>query len=159
MFHVVKEPRWESLQKLRDAASQRARYSDCSVCLSNFNDVTAQLLKKEKAIYHLECYKLATNKTFIDRLRKRPEAQPNALALDRDNCNTKEVEIVENRRDLCSKSIGFDKTKCIICQERRGKLRKAMDVNLVKRMLDVAKALPEKGFFIRLNSIPNAMMQ
>ena len=141
---------------MRDAASERARYSDYSVCLSNFNDVTAELLKKEETIYHLECYKLATNKTFIDRLRKRPVAQPNALAIDRDNCNTKEVKIVENRRDLHSKSIGFDKTKCIICQERGGKLRKAMDVNLGKRMLDVAKALPEKGFFIRLNSIPNA---
>ena len=93
---------------------------------------------------------------FIDRLRKRPEAQPNALALDRDNCNKKEVEIVENRRDLRSKSIGFDKTKCIICQERGRKLRKSMDVNIGKRMLDVAKALPEKGFFVRLKSIPNA---
>ena len=30
-----------------------------------------------------------------------------------------------------------------------------MGVNLGKRMLDVAKTLPEKGFFIRLNSIPN----
>ena len=95
MFQVVKERRWKSLQKLRDAASERARYSDYSVCLSNFNDVTAELLKKEEVIYHLECCKLATNKIFIDRLRKRPEAQPNALALDRGNCNTKEVEIVE----------------------------------------------------------------
>ena len=126
---------------------ERVRYSDYSVCLSNFNDVTAELLKKEEAIYHLEYYKLARNKTFIDRLWKRPEAQPNALALDKDNCNTKEVEIVENRRDLCSKSIGFDKTKCIICQERGGKLRKAMDVNLDKRMLDFAKALPRKRLF------------
>ena len=156
MFQVVKEPRWESLQKLRDAASERARYSDYSVFLSNFNDLTAELLKKEEAIYHLECYKLAMNKTFIDRLRKRPEAQPNALALDRDNSNTKEVEIVEHRRDLRFKSIGFDKTKCIICQERGGKLRKAMDVNLGKRTLGVAKTLPEKGFSIRLYSIPNA---
>ena len=89
-------------------------------------------------------------------MRKRPEAQPNALALDSDNCNTKEIEIAENRRDLPSKSIGLDKTKCIICQERGGKLRKAIDVNLGKRMLDVAKALPGKGFFIRLNSIPKA---
>ena len=156
MFQVVKEAKWESLQKLRDAASERARYSDYSVCLSNFNDVTAELLRKEEAIYHLECYKLATNKTFIDRLSKRPEAQPNALALYRNNRNRKEVEIVENRRDLRSKSIGFDKAKCIICQEMGVKLRKAMDVNLGKRMLDVAKALPEKGFFIRLNRIPNA---
>ena len=31
-----------------------------------------------------------------------------------------------------------------------------MDVNLGKRMLDIAKALPERGFFIRLKSIPNA---
>ena len=139
MFHVVKNPRWESLQKLRDEASEITRYSDYS-----------------EAIYHLECYKLATNKTFIDRLRKRPEAQPNALTLDRDNCNKKEVEIVENRRDLRSKSIGFDKTKCIICQERGRKLRKSMDVNIGKRMLDVAKALPEKGFFVQLKSIPNA---
>ena len=30
-----------------------------------------------------------------------------------------------------------------------------MDVNLGKRMLDVAKGLPEKGFFIRLNNILN----
>ena len=89
-------------------------------------------------------------------MSKRPEAQPNALALYRDNRNRKEVEIVENRRDLRSKSIGFDKAKCIICQEMGVKLRKAMDVNLGKRMLDVAKALPEKGFFIRLNRIPNA---
>ena len=80
-------------------------------------------------------------------MRKRPEAQPNALALARDNCNTKEVEIVENRKDICSKNIGFDKTKYIICQEKAGKLRKAMDVNLGKRMLDVAKILPEKVFY------------
>ena len=156
MFQVVKEPRWESLQKLQDAASERARYSDYLVCLSNFNDITAELLKKEETIYHLECYKLATNKTFIDCLRKNLEAQSNALALHRDNCNKKEVEIVENRIDLRSKSIGFDKIKCITCQEKGGKLCKAMGVNLDKRMLDVAKTLPEKGFFIRLNSIPNA---
>ena len=31
-----------------------------------------------------------------------------------------------------------------------------MDVNLGKRMLDAAKALPEKGFFTWLYSIPNA---
>ena len=114
MFQVVKEPRWASLQKLQDVASERARYSDYLVCLSNFNDITAELLKKEEAIYHLECYKLATNKTFIDCLRKHLEAQPNALALHRDNCNKKEVEIVENRIDLCSKSIGFDKTKWVL---------------------------------------------
>ena len=89
-------------------------------------------------------------------MRKRPTAQPNALGLNRDNCNTKEVEIVENRKDICSKNIGYDKTKYIIYQERAGKLRKAMDVNLGKKMLDVAKTLPEKGFFIRLNSTPNA---
>ena len=35
-------------------------------------------------------------------------------------------------------------------------MRKAMDVNLGKRMLDAAKALPEKGFFTWLYSIPNA---
>ena len=83
-----------------------------------------EFLKKEEAIYHLDCYKLERNKTFIDRLRKRPEAHPNALALDGDNCNAKEVEIVESRRDLLSESIGFDKTKHIICQERGGKLRR-----------------------------------
>ena len=64
------------------------------------------------------------------------------LALDRDNYNTKEVEIVKNRRDLRSKSI----TKCFICQERGGKLRKTMGVNLGKRMLDHAKALPFRAF-------------
>ena len=31
-----------------------------------------------------------------------------------------------------------------------------MEVNLGKRILDAAKALAEKDFFIRLNSIPNA---
>ena len=64
MFQVVKEPRWNSLQKLRDAASERARYSDYSVRLSDFNDVPAELLEKEEAIYHLECDKLATNKNL-----------------------------------------------------------------------------------------------
>ena len=59
-------------------ASDIVRYSDYSVRLSNFNDVTAELLKKEETIYRLKCYKLATNKAFIDRLRKCPEAQPNA---------------------------------------------------------------------------------
>ena len=76
-------------------------------------------------------------------MRKNLEAQSNALALHRDNCNKKEVEIVENRIDLRSKSIGFDKIKCITCQEKGGKLCKAMGVNLDKRMLDVAKTLPE----------------
>ena len=135
-------PRWENIQKLRDAASERARYSDYSVCLGNFNDVTAELFKIEEAIYHLECYKLATNKTFIDRLRKRPEAQPNMLALDRDNSNTKEIEIVEDRRNHRSKSTGFDKTKHIICQEREGKLRKAMEEDV-----RCCKSLIRKRFF------------
>ena len=44
----------------------------------------------------------------------------------------------------------------MICQEREGKLRKSMEVNLGKRILDAAKALAEKDFLIRLNSIPNA---
>ena len=127
---------------MRDAASERVRYSDYSACLSNFNDVTAELSKIEEAIYHLECYKLATNRTFKDCLRKRPEAHPNALALDRDNCNTKEIEVVENRRNHCSKSIGFDKTKCIICQNRGGKLRKAMEEDV-----RCCKSLARKRFF------------
>lgn len=50
----------------------------------------------------------------------------------------------------------YDKNACIICQADGGKLHKVCFKRTGEKMLEVASKLPDRSFFLRLNSIPNA---
>lgn len=114
------------------------------------------MLKEKSARYHKECYKSATNKVFIERLRARFAKQSS----DGKSCEVQEKDVVQTSSlhipGLRSRSTGYDRTSCIICQENEGDLHNAMSKAVGEKMFNVAKLLPEKGFFLRLNSIPNA---
>ena len=50
----------------------------------------------------------------------------------------------------------YKKELCVICQKDGGKLRKVEFLQTGKKMYEVAKVLPNKEFFIRLSTIPQA---
>ena len=59
-------------------------------------------------------------------------------------------------RILRSSGILYNRDLCAICQKDGGLLRNASLEQTGKNMLQVAKDLSDKSFFIRLNSIPKA---
>jgi hypothetical protein len=55
------------------------------------------------------------------------------------------------------KEVQYLKDRCIICQEDLyEKLHKVEFEKTSQHMLEIAKALTDKAFFMRLNTIPNA---
>ena len=54
----------------------------------------------------------------------------------------------------CTRSSLYRTELCVICQKEDGKLRKVAVKSTSKRMVDVAKRLSSKGFFLRLNRMP-----
>ena len=91
-------------------------------------------------IYHTECYNSATNKTDIERSRKRG-------ILDGDITETKFLQ---------SNTAGYDNTRCIICQEPGGKLITVQFIKTGQRILEVARKLEDPQLFLRMNNIPSA---
>ena len=55
-----------------------------------------------------------------------------------------------------SSGVAYDKDSCIICQTPAGKLHKVEYMITGEKMLEVARKLSDKGFYLRLNTIPNA---
>lgn len=139
------------MQKLLEKIEERAKYGDQKYvdCLEKIREVD-----KDQIIYHLECYKSTTNKTEIDRCRKRFENKAETPREDRRN----EVDAVNDKtvKTLRSNSTTYDKTRCIICQDPGGKLRTVQYIKTGERMLEVARKLPEPQFFLRMNNISSA---
>ena len=160
LFKVVKCP--EFIEKLINAFEERIKYGDESIppSASSILDTPLQRLYENKATYHSECYKAITNRSKIDRLKAKAKS-PNALAASEEQTNNSSSQANprpsdQSKRDLRSSNIGFDKQLCVICQKKGGKLRKVMFKEMGANMLSVAKAMEDKSFFIRLNTIPNA---
>ena len=68
--------------------------------------------------------------------------------------NAEELKI--QSRILRSSGILYNRDLCAICQKDGDLLRNASLKETGKNMLQVAKNLSDKSFFIRLNSIPKA---
>ena len=111
---------------------------------------------EEKRICHSECSKKTTNVTKLRRLSVR--------ICEVETTDENKVQIIETNEQepkipvKCtrSKSSLYRKELCVICQKEGGKLRKIAVNSTGKRMLDVAKFLSNKDFFLRLNTIPLA---
>ena len=119
--------------------------------MSHAENTTAQELKENNAKYHSECYKVVTNKAKIDRLKEKVNPFPSPV--------NSEVEVNENeeqpRKKLRLQSMSYDRLRCIICQNEGGKLHQVMCKEIGVRMLEAASSLEDRGFFLRLNTIPN----
>ncbi|XP_057303354.1 uncharacterized protein LOC130640811 [Hydractinia symbiolongicarpus] len=110
-------------------------------------------LVEGKSSYHSDCYKMATNKTEIDRLKKRPVSKESSDSFSPSFV----VSVKQNeKKTLRSSGIMFQKHLCIICQKRGGKIHKVMSKTVATKMLEVSKLIANKSFFIRMNNIPNA---
>ena len=157
---VVKCP--EFIEKLVSAFEERVEYGDESLpsSASCIIDTPLQRLYDNKATYHSECYKAITNKSKIDRLKmKAKSSNPSAAneTQSKESCSQQNPRPNEqSKRDLRSSNFGYDKQLCVICQKKGGTLRKVMYKEMGVNMLLVAKAMEDKAFFIRLNTIPNA---
>ena len=103
---------------------------------------TVQILKDNHVVYHSDCYKTTTNKTFIKRLKAK--FVKNTPSVEDQSTSTEQP--ATRSREMRSKSIAYDKSLCIICQEQGGTLRKVMLKETGRKMLSASK----------LNTIPNA---
>ena len=149
---MVLEPKPESLQTLIDVTDERARYNDTSIFLNLLSNPTVQILKDNHVVYHSDCYKTTTNTTFIKRLKAKFVKNPPSV----EEPSTSTEQPATSFREMRSKSIAYDKSLCIICQEQGGTLRKVMLKETGRKMLSASKLLKDKGFFLRRNTIPNA---
>ena len=155
-IQIVKKRTSDTVKKLIEAIKERYKLKDSKIheCYERLNEVSEKLFE-EKCIYHSECQKERTNVTKLRRLSVRicevETTGKNKVHLT--ETNEQEPEGVKCTR---SKSSLYRKELCVICQKEGGKLRKIAVNSTGKRMLDVAKFLSNKDFFLRLNTIPLA---
>ena len=55
-----------------------------------------------------------------------------------------------------TETVGYDNTRCIICQEPGGKLITVQFIKTGQRILEVARKLEDPQLFLRMNNIPSA---
>ena len=102
-----------------------------------------------------KCYKEITN---VTKLRRLSVGICEVETTDENKVQT--IETNEQEHEILvkctrSKSSLYRKELSVICQ-KGGKLRKVAMKSTDKRMLNVAKCLSNKNFFLRLNTIPLA---
>ena len=166
--HIVKAPNTTSLEKLITACKTRHQHRDDSVykLFQMIGDTSIDDLVQKRVVYHKECYKEVTNVKTINQIVKRytiaiesdsPTTIINRISGRpiRDNIEEStgpEVQSSSRR----SNTVAYDKDSCIICQISVGKLHKVAYMRTGRTMLEVASKLSDKGFYLRLNTIPNA---
>lgn len=143
---------------------QRYTYCDPEAldCYRRIREIPTEELT-EKSVYHSECYKKVTHRNSLERLLKRHNefivSNPNAEFLEdideTEDLNQESEVTPAEEKSLRSKTQGYNKELCIICQTEGGKLRKVEFSETGRNMLQVSKSLANQDFFIRMNSIPN----
>ena len=142
----------DTVRKLIETIRGQYKLKDSKIheCYERLNEVSEKIFE-EKCIYYSECYKEVTNVTKLRRL--------SAKICEVETTGENKVQIIEtNEQEISvkctrSKSSLYIKELCVICQKEGGKLRKVAVKSTGKRMLDVAKCLSNKDFFLRLNTI------
>ena len=128
---------------------------------------TAEELLQSNFFYHRDCYKNATNKTDISRLKSRYEKSAHISSMPKRGRPSIEPDVLTNtavisdsdatieRKSPRSQSILFKKNSCIICQQDGGKLHKVAYTSTGNNMLKVAQKLPDQSLFIKGTSPKN----
>ena len=147
-------PQQKSILNLQQKIKERESYGDkqFSKCIGFIED---------KIIYHSDCYKKVTNTSSINWLKKRFDEnkwKPQNENIITPTVTNPEITIDDTpSKSLRSNTKPYDKSKCIICQESCSLyLRKVEFESTGVRMLEVAKQLEDKQFFLRLNNISSA---
>ena len=141
-----------TVRKLIEAIKDRYKLKDSKIheTYERLNKVSEKTFE-EKSIYHL-----VTNVTKLRRLSVKicevEATDENKVQIIKTNEQESEISVKCTR----SKYSLYRKELCVICQKEGGKLRKVAVKSTGKRMLDVAKCLSNKDFFLRLNTIPLA---
>ena len=154
------------MEKLFNCIKERAGYEDEKIlcCWGRIENVELHEFVSGRYCYHKDCYKKATNTTEINRSKERYEKKqsrsrvelPNVANDDNLVSNSSESTPILQKKSLRSSVSLYDKTTCIICQTEGGKLHKVCFKSTGERMLEVAKKLLDRSFFLRLHSIPSA---
>ena len=163
----MKKKSLEKFEKLIRCIKERSEYNDPGIlsCFDRTDGIAPQNLL-EKSFYHTECYKLITHTTNLQRLKERHASSislnlqdPNIAHNDEtdESCSQEPVKPggEDLKKTLRSMTEVYNKNACIICQQIGGKLHKVEFTETGTRMFKVAEALPDKSFFVRMNSIPN----
>ena len=133
-------------------------------CFERTNGSSPQSLQ-EKSIYYTECYKFITHTLNLQLLTERCKLsvtvnqQDSNIPHKEKSCSQSSEEPVEehSRKPFQSRSEVYNKNACIICQQEEiRKLRRVEFLETDTRMIKVAELLPDKSFFIRMNTIPNS---
>lgn len=148
----MKNPKEETLKKLKDSIDDRIKLGVFSY--EKLGELTLEDLKNKHATYHGECYKEATNKTKLSRLKQNFDKCKNTTNLEWNE--DKDATIEQPKKRLRSQSVIFDRELCVICQISGGKLHQVMRESTGRRMFELPKKVENKDFFLRLNTIPNA---
>ena len=156
-LQFVLEPQSDSRDKLVASIRRRAGYGEEKMILCS-NRLQALGLAEKTYRYHKECYKEITNKTKIERIKKSFEKfQGNSSNVkDEQNETVKQRPKVQDKRNMRSQGVVFNKDRCIFCQEQDGIIHKVAYLTTGAKMLDVAEKLQDIPLLLRLNNIPNA---
>ena len=160
--HLVKIPNLSSIEKLVNACKVRHTHHDETVQI--LYDIITSLSEDSLAsiVYHKECYTAITNVKTIDQIIKRYQS----AIINSPDCIKRKSgrpQLTTSHDDSAGSSCGrrsslvpYDKESCIICQTPGGRIHKVEYMRTGGKMLEVAKRLSDKSFYLRLNTIPNA---
>ena len=164
-FKIVQKKNLGNFEKLLRCINARWQYNDPEIqsCFERTDRLSPQSLL-QKSIYYAGCYRLITHSINLQPLKERYESsitvnqqEPNIPHKEK-SCSQSSEEPVEehSRKKLRSRTKVYNKNACIICQQEGGKLHRAEFLETGSRMFKVAELLPDKSFFIRMNTIPNS---
>ena len=138
-----------NFEKLLRCINARWQYNDPEIqsCFERTDGLSPHSLL-QKSIYHTECCKLITHTVNLSLLTNKTQK----------SCSQSPEEPVEehSRNTLRSRTEVYSKNACIICQQEGGKLHRVEFLETGSRMLKVAELLPDKSFFVRMNTVPNS---
>ena len=164
--HIVKSPNSNSIEKLIAACKTKHEHRDDSVLelFQIVGDISIDELIQKKVVYHRECYKEVTNAKTVNQvvLRYNTAIECGSSTIikrisGRPKHNNGKSSCPDDPSPLRrSSGVAFDKGNCIICQIPTGKLHKVEYMITGQKMLEVARKLSDKSFYLRLNTIPNS---
>jgi len=162
---LVKSPNLEALRKVISMSKERADCGDQSVIdfVKRVTGISAEEIKESGGVYHRHCYADYSNVTKRDRALARfsqafHEGTSSTVTRQpgRPSSSKQIDDSVSDDRTLRSQSVPYDQNLCIICQTAGGVLRTVAFLETGHSMLHVAEKMEDKGFFLRLNTIPSA---
>ena len=137
----------DTVRKLIEAIKERYKLKDSKIhqYYERLKEVSEKFFE-ENCSDHSECYKKIANVTKLRRLSlKICEVETT------DENNVQIIETNEQEPEIsvkCTRSSLYRKELWLICQKEDGKLRKVAVKSTSERMVDVAKRLSSKGFFL-----------